>query len=76
MIPLKEKLAKNWIKKVHAEQSEASQTLLEQAYVEGFNRAKALYVDYAERHLTKPDLKPGDHFRKDFELIGEFPRYK
>lgn len=82
-LKLKEKLAQKFADialessstQLKFETTELFRIVIMKAYLAGFDRAKAMYVDYAERFLTNPDLKPGDHHVKLFLQLGELPTY-
>ena len=61
---LKKKLAQKRIAALNPVDREA-------AWLDGFERAKAMFVDYATRFLDSPELKPGDHHLKIFLAVGE-----
>jgi hypothetical protein len=76
---LKEKLAKKFCSKkdylndlgLNPTQVLILKLEIESAWVAGFDRSKLHYVDYAQRFLEDPNLKPGDHHEKLFLQIGE-----
>lgn len=49
--------------------------VIEEAFLAGFDRAKELYIDYAKRFLSDPNLKPGPEHEKHFQNVGEQPGY-